>query len=187
MTINEDADVTSHKLFNCRKRLKTVIIEREGTEIYHKDNGFTKLEQYFIKSSCSKKNKRKLIDNFASRCFVRTFMLLCGELNIIKIEQCTFNINDEYGFIEKLASTDVILNPCHTYMVRHEMNKKRKAMSANERLLVSVWNTGSKKDAVKGPWIAFRDEKDITENITELNFSLPNRNDVAIGILEINE
>jgi hypothetical protein len=66
------------------------------------------------------------------------------------------------------------------------MPLKKKELSRQNRLILSVWNGNHKKRNSKVPWSAYQDGIDVTEQIVELE-NLGLRKDIRIGIFnEIN-
>lgn len=69
-------------------------------------------------------------------------VLLCGESNGVYYSPKYQEVQDTYGLRRKLQDVQIVLNPVHDRMTRHEMEKKRLFLSKPNRLLVSVWNKG---------------------------------------------
>jgi hypothetical protein len=119
------------------KRLHNVGVAKKsrGPEILH---------QRFARAVEPQSRMLDFIADFERRRFEPDFVILCGETNIIKIRMRTGAVSDEFGFVGRLEQSGValILNPIHDYMVRHEMKKKRAALSSNGRWVLSVWNMG---------------------------------------------
>lgn len=127
--------------------------------------------QRFGTSSDSTKDKTAFVDDLPNRQFGDTLLVLCGETNIINTCRASARIADAFGVLHRLGQrgVKVILNPCHTYMHRFEMNVKRQALSRKGRYCISVWNRGfGAGSEARNPWTAFHDGKDITEEIQEL-------------------
>ena len=79
--------------------------------------------------------EKRIFGNFA--------VLLCGETNIVKYNKDDKKIGDPDNYLPLLNDEiKVILNPIHDRMIRPEMKPKRKYLSKNQRLVVSVWNKG---------------------------------------------
>lgn len=141
------------------------------------------LVQKFARASESLEQKRAFLADFNNRRFGRCFLMLCGETNIIRTRMPHYDAHDEFGLMPHLKRSNVaiILNPGHDYMRRHEMKKKRAALSSPDRWVLSVWNMGKASEAHQ-PWTAFRDGHDLTSNIREVSTG---SNDVRVGLISI--
>ncbi len=184
------ADATSVQmvLLECcnlrsRNECKTLVWRRE------RDNPQI-LYQRFARAVEPQGYIRAFLGDFESRRFGRDFVMLCGESNIVKIRMGTGLVSDEFGFLMRLEETGVvvILNPVHDYMVRHEMKKKRAALSSRNRWVLSVWNMGKKSATGKmiaeahEPWTAFYNGEEVTKRIQEVKTAIPS---VRLGVIEI--
>jgi hypothetical protein len=68
----------------------------------------------------------------------------------------------------------------------HWMVPKRKFLSRN-RMFVSVWNEGKKKDSLNGPWMVCRNGENVTTAmVKELKKPFADRPDIRIGIVQAN-
>jgi hypothetical protein len=76
---------------------------------------------------------------------------------------------------------EVILNPIHDFMKRHEMKKKRAALSLDGRWVLSVWNKG-KKGETYTPWTVFHNGSELTDSVLEVSVQIPS---VRIGIVNV--
>ena len=150
------------------------------------------LHQRFARAVETQSRMREFIADFERRRFGNDFVILCGESNVIKIRMRTGAAADEFGFLRHLDRSGIILilNPIHDYMVRHEMKKKRAALSANRRWVLSVWNMGKRSLGGKQiaeahePWTAFHDGQEMTQLIHETASGVSS---VRIGLIEISQ
>ncbi|MDR3606009.1 MAG: hypothetical protein P4M08_01360 [Oligoflexia bacterium] len=142
------------------------------------------MTRQFARSSEPSSRKLSLIQQFKKRVTGKLMTLICGELSIINIARPSQAVKDPFGFRKLLdrSKVQVILSPAHTWMVRHEMNKKRAALSKRNRLLVSVWNRDSKRKAdSKLPWIAYRNGR--KKVIREIESPISSRPDIRLGLI----
>jgi hypothetical protein len=125
-------------------------------------------------------------DRILGNCCV----IVCGESNGVPYHQITGRVRDDFGLRRSLPTeVTVVLNPVHDRMTRHEMKKKRRFLSRNNRCVISVWNKGKRDkngkthDGTKHPWTVFHNGREVTENKVEP----PNQiiEEVEIGIVEI--
>lgn len=136
--------------------------ERSHIEVWHKDfDSPRRFQQCFATSSDRVPQKRKFITDLNLRSFGSTLYLACGEINIICTQRNSNATTDEYNFLStsEYANSSVIINPSHDYMSRHEIAEKRRRLSRNGRLVVSVWNRGHRKPEAREPWQVFFDGK----------------------------
>ena len=93
-------------------------------------------ERKFASASESAKRKLAFIDEFSSRKFGDSALVICGEANIIQTTRSSARIKDEYGFRRQIAREGIrtFLNPWHTYSRRYECNVKRQALSREAAL-----------------------------------------------------
>jgi hypothetical protein len=131
------------------------------------------------------KGKHALMKDLSGRTFGSTMLLLCGEVGIINTQRGSNEIADKHGFLETLheKGIQVILNPGHTFIRRHEVPKKREALSEDNRWLLSVWNRGWHERGPQGkvPWQVFYGGHEA--HVTELPHELGA--DIRIGIVEL--
>jgi hypothetical protein len=125
-------------------------------------------------------------DEMPRRFLGNCCVLLCGETNGVKYSPKDTSVHDAFGLRKAIpAKVRIILNPVHDRMTRFEMKLKRRFLSENGRLVVSVWNKGKKdksgriKDGLKPAWSAFfnGEEKEIQ--------SIPNALGVEIGLVDL--
>lgn len=195
-------NLTEKQVFVNSKNIKRVILETGNlksmtdlkTEIWSVDNEAPQIiYQEFAKANEDVLKKKHIVSNYFNRIIENCFLLLCGEMNIIKYKMQDKICNDEFDLTTVLNKNDIkfIINPIHDYMVRHEMKKKRAFLSFNNRYVISVWNTGKisstgKKIAeAKVPWTVFNNGHDISDNIIEIKSVVSNCPDIRIGVLTI--
>lgn len=146
------------------------------------------LTQHFGMSSASAKIKRAFVETFEARQFGSALVMICGETNIVRTKRDISGIVDDFGVRRRLRAlaVEVILNPVHTYMRRHEMVEKRKALASGGRWLVSVWNAGMSSSETERPWAAYHSGQDVSRRIAKVEDPpIPDRPGIRIGILEI--
>jgi len=104
-------------------------------------------------------------------------VIICGESNGVPYHQNVGKVGDDFGLRRSLPKgVTVVLNPVHDWMSRHEMKKKRRYLSENNRWVVSVWNKGKRRDATGSPWTVFHNGREIAVE------SIQNQEGVDIGI-----
>ena len=126
--------------------------------------------------------KHALIEGLPARSFGSTMFLACGEANIISTQRGSTATVDEFGFMNHLSERRLILNPLHTYMVRHEMKEKRRRYSEGGRVVLSVWNPGYQLHESDVPWQAFDDGREITERISRVALA---QRSIHLGVFEL--
>jgi hypothetical protein len=116
-------------------------------------------------------------------------LLLCGEANIVRTQRSKVGIVDDFHFMPWLRNLRItlVLNPSHTYMHRPEMSRKREAISRSERTLISVWNRGDEKKGPESklPWVAYRNGKNITDEIKEVSLPAELRHGIRMGVIRL--
>jgi len=125
---------------------------------------------------------RTLIEGLPARSFGSTMFLACGEANIISTQRGSTATVDDFGFMAQLPGRSLILNPSHTYMVRHEMKEKRRRYSEAGRVVLSVWNPGYQLHEPDVPWQAFADGREITERISRIAFA---QRSIQVGVFDL--
>lgn len=148
------------------------------------------IQQKFARASETLDQKRAFMAEFEERRWDDCFLILCGETNIVKIAMYDGRASDEFSLVMRMqqCGVSVVLNPVHDYMVRHEMKKKRAALSCGERWVLSVWNmgkvshTGKRVAEAHNPWTAFYDGEDVTNRIVEAKTGI---DAVRVGIITI--
>jgi len=151
------------------------------------------IEQEFARLDYTNSFKKKIIDPFIysikNRILGNCLLLICGESNIVKYSKKEKKVRDEYHFLSHISGTKVIINPVHDKMSRFEMKLKRRFLSKNKTIVVSVWNKGKilqngKTIDGKGvPWTVYFDGKSIELGSQEINFK-NNISKIEIGILD---
>lgn len=127
-------------------------------------------------------SKRALIDGLPARTFGSTMFLACGEANIIATQRGSAATVDEFGFMAHLLGGTLILNPLHTYMIRHEMKEKRRRYSEHGRVVLSVWNPGYQLHEPDVPWQAFVNGREITDRISRVAFA---QRSIHLGMFDL--
>src|SRR5271157_2806224 len=163
--------------------------EREDVEVHFRSRRSpVKLRQQFGKSSDRDAKKEAFLADASARLLGSALIVLCGETNIIETKRDEKRtIVDHYGFLDRLRDTQVrlILNPIHNYMRRYEMPLKRQALARAAHTVVCVWNRGCKGGTESRlPWAAYREGKDITDQIEEVN-AIDSQLGIRIGILNV--
>ncbi|MBA3831222.1 MAG: hypothetical protein H0X34_04910 [Chthoniobacterales bacterium] len=187
-----ERDASHDNVFGTTRSLQTVILESCQIEsksdcrslVWSKGQSKPRtFYQRFARSVDSHKGKQSFIDEFEQRRIGSCFVILCGETNIVTIRMRDGGVTDEFGFLGKLdnAGVAIVLNPIHDYMRRHEMKKKRAALSANKRWVLSVWNKG-KKGETATPWTAFHDGQEATGAVQEVQLGIPS---VRMGVINV--
>lgn len=128
-----------------------------------------RFKQFFATSTDPHVDRQQLLTHFKTRVFGKTFVLLCGESNIIRTHRGTDDIEDDYGFRSRLhdEGIELIFNPLHTFMRRPEMKWKRAALSRPNRTVVSVWNWSLNH----APWTVFRNGRDVSREVEPVTLS----------------
>jgi len=148
------------------------------------------LVQCFSASADSGARKQAFVDEFGARLFGNTFVMLCGESNIIGTRRKEKPpIRDEFSFrsLLKQEGVSVILNPIHTFMRRYEMPLKRKALSQPGISVISAWNAGDTDGESTLPWQHWHNGIDRTSYVKELPEPVSGVPGIRIAIVEIPE
>ena len=143
-------------------------------------------KQRFATSSSSGTDKQMFLDDLPHRQFQKALLVICGETNIASLVRGSDEFYDPYSFAELLKEMKVqlVFNPVHDYMRRHEMRAKRRYYSAGGRTVISVWNQGKGKEAYL-PWTVFHDGDERTEKVIEPRTPFIDRPDIRIGIFDL--
>ena len=207
-TILESNSISVEK-FNEFKNLKAVFIEEfkemGGDEtcfkVYFKKKESWKIHEFtqkFAKLEYTNKFKQKVIEPFlkevkTKRILGNSMVLLCGETNIVKYSKKSKSIEDIHGLLKIIPpSTNIILNPVHDKMTRFEMKLKRKFLSKNNRIVISVWNkgkifkNGKTRDGINPPWTVYFNEKEIQINKEDIKIH-NDESKIDIGIIDVKE
>jgi hypothetical protein len=211
-TVDDEAGtrtVSARQIFaSTRTYPKTVLLECGGIEkeitfvqVFSRVRGrlsHRQLIRHFATSTAARKQKEKLIDEFKRRnrhIATSEALVICGESNCIKTMRADRScrgirqIDDEFGFLELLHKTEtrIVLNPWHTYCRRPEANWKRSALSRGNRTTISVWNKWSAeiKGEARTPWVAFQNDRNITDRIREIPNPVDGRLDIRVGVLTV--
>ena len=150
----------------------------------------TSVQQRFGKSAESPQKKQQLINELAGRRIGSDgLLLICGETNVVTMQRASGLMRDPLGFVGRLdeLGINVILNPVHDYMRRHEMMKKRQFLSRQGRTVLSVWNQGKGKGEAHLPWAVFHDGENRIDAVKEVLPRFPDRPDIRIGIVDLEE
>lgn len=153
-------------------------------------NGALKLfYQWFSKSSDPILHKEALIADLPARMLDQeTLIIVCGEISALTVNHNDKSTRDDFELLPWLNNkkVKVIINAAHDEFLRWEMPLKKKELSKQNRLVLSVWNANRKKRNSKVPWSAYHDGVNVTEKIVELqNHGL--RKDIRIGLFDRNE
>jgi hypothetical protein len=149
-------------------------------------------EEYWLKQkfgSLAHKPKKELHDFveqelLPNRILGNSCVLLCGESNAVKCKRDDGKVYDILGLrkaIRKEKSVEIILNPCHDYMRRPEMKKKRAYLSEGKRWVISVWCKGKGRESIL-PWTVFYNGKEHHVDETIRDFD---KDAVFVGILNV--
>lgn len=128
-----------------------------------------------------------LVREIPTRILGNCCVILCGESNGVKYSSKRRKVHDPYGVRNAIPSTvDVILNPVHDRMTRHEMKLKRCFLSEKGRWVISIWNKGKKfngktRDGSDPAWMIFHNGK--TKNIEPPDTHL----NVDVAVLDISK
>lgn len=125
-----------------RKAGDMVIYVREG-DVWHEH----RLKQAFGRVNWLKDKTRLetfIAKELPGRYFGNTCLLVCGEINGVKYDKLgSKQIIDPAGLRAAIPDyIDIIINPQHDKTTRFEMPMKKQFLSAQNRILVSVWNKG---------------------------------------------
>ena len=142
--------------------------------------------QWFAMSTSPTGDKEKFLDDLPARRTADALLMLCGESNIVKLKRASKEIEDEFGFRDRLRELNVrvVLNPVHDYMTRYEMREKRRFYSRDGRTVVSVWNKGRGKESWL-PWTVFHDGEERTDRVREIEAPFAERPDIRIGLVDL--
>ena len=132
-----------------------------------------RFRQQLVTSQDPVGNKRALIRGLPARTLGSTLVLACGEVNIVSTQRGSTATLDPFEFMPRLAGRRLILNPAHTYMIRHEMREKRRRYSQEGRVVLSVWNPGYAASDAEVPWQAFVNGEEVTGRVARVRFSDP--------------
>jgi hypothetical protein len=180
---------TQSQLFGSSRAVETIFLEmlypggdavievwRKATSTPHR------FRQRLVGAQDRVASKRALIDGLPARTFGSTMFLACGEANIIATQRGSAATVDDFGFMAHLLGGALILNPLHTYMVRHEMKEKRRRYSEDGRVVLSVWNPGYQQHEPEVPWQAFANGREITDRISRVAFA---HRSIHLGVFEL--
>ena len=101
-------------------------------------------------------------------------------------------MEDQFKYLDLLnADIQIILNPVHERMMRHEIKLKRKFLSEHGRWVISVWNKGKadKNGKVKNgnnpAWTVFYNgqEKQIKPIMSNISTQL----NIEIGVVDFTQ
>lgn len=180
---------TRSQLFGASRAIETIFLEvlHPGgdavIEVWRKAAPTPhRFRQRLVGSQDRVASKRALIDGLPARSFGSTMFLACGEANIISTQRGSMVTVDDFGFMGHLSGRTLILNPSHTYMVRHEMKEKRRRYSEDGRVVLSVWNPGYQLHESDAPWQAFADGKEVTEQIARVAFA---QRSIHLGVFDL--
>lgn len=200
-TSNEKFEYLNH-LQNF-KYLKCIFFEEFGSHknsryyIYFNSNSTWKHFELKQKFSTLQKINDAQIKTFMDEVkSVRNFgnfsILLCGESNIVKYSMERKQVDDKYSYLTQLTNTvEIILNPIHDKMTRFEMRLKRKFLSQNEKLVISVWNKGKKdkngriRDGSGPPWNIFYCGRE--HHIQQIPHQIHSATGIEIGIVDLSK
>ncbi|SDP76983.1 hypothetical protein [Desulforhopalus singaporensis] len=196
--------LTKDIIFKNSSKIKLIILETGNltlktnlkTQIWFTYRDKQEIIQRFARSSDSNAQKQQVIDDLFRRICINegAYLLICGETNIVKYKPKTNKIIDEFNLVEYILDgydLNIIINPIHDYMIRHEMKKKRQFLSINKRYVISVWNTGKisstgrKISEPKTPWTIFYDGNDITSSVKPVYNAIPGNIDIILGIVTL--
>ena len=187
----------SQRILFSRKKFLTWCLFERGS--WNEDNNY-RVERWekgknpvsfireFARSASPPAKKIALIEKMPTdRLFGNGYAFLyCGEAGICKISHATRKINDEYGFLPllKKLKVRVLIDSSHTVFRRWEFKYKYQAFSSQNRTYIGLWNE-KKGYRTNFPWLCYKNGKECTEEITEIENPIPSRKDIRIGILEI--
>lgn len=164
-----------------RKGVRNVVFHRRSN-IWRKyelpSGGFPKLRGswHAKKRTVYRFTREVLPGRILGNCVV----IICGESNAVPYHQNERRVGDDFGLRRSLPKgVTVVLNPVHDWMSRHEMKKKRRYLSENNRWVFSVWNKGKRRDATGFPWTIFHDGREIAVE------RIQNQEGVDIGISQV--
>lgn len=172
-----------------RKPIEFNINYRKNNKWY--DRKFTQI--FSSLSSIKSRNLKATIKLFkdkiiTERCIGNACVFLCGEINGVKYNKTHKRIDDIFNVRRAIPpNIQLILNPTHDKMTRFEMNLKRKFLSANGRVVLSVWNKGKifnggkRRDGKAPAWKVFRNGNEYSVKPIQLPSSLRNF-PIEIGI-----
>ena len=113
----------------------------------------------------------------------RSLLLICGEISVVCSNRATrrvrFRRNVSDNLMQRILGSDVIINPTHTLMRRHEIQEWRRFLSGDGRVYVSasnwdrsknrptcrtlhtLWHDGNSQDynrpAIENEWLCYRE------------------------------
>lgn len=132
--------------------------------------------------------KEALISELPNRIFNNDMLvLICGEMNLgLTVNKKTNKVEDPYKILNWLKDQNIkiILDPFHDTAVRYEVAYKKRELSKDERLVVSIWNRNPRKhhNAIR-PFQIFYNRFDMSKKA----YSFSNetiRKDIKIFICE---
>lgn len=144
-------------------------------------------------STREKKKAFELLSVVATeRNFGNATLLVCGETNIVRYQQMNKTVVDSYQYLPLLGDgIQVIINPVHDKMLRHEMPLKRKFLSQHGRTVISLWNKGKRfangrQLTERQPaWSIYQDGAELM--VPTVEHSIENSIDLEIGIITLPE
>lgn len=155
-------------------------------------------KQFLARIENPRSFKKNLLAEFRSefkstRLFLNFALLICGEINIVKYSKSLKTIEDSYSFIREIPNNiEIIINPIHDRMTRFEMGLKKKFLSSQNRIVVSVWNRGKKfkdgksRDGNNPSWSIYKNGDEIIVPREDIPFDT-GKSRIEIGILKISK
>lgn len=142
--------------------------------------------QRFATSQSPTSDKQRFMDDLGARQIGPALLMICGETNIASTVRGSNEFYDPFGFTNQLRNRNVelVLNPIHDYMRRHEMREKRRFYSQQARTVLSVWNKGKGSEASL-PWTVFHNGHEKTDRVSEQSDPIPERPDIRIGTIDL--
>lgn len=139
----------------------------------------------FARSTAPYDVKKKYVDNYIQERLIskKTGIIYCGEFNCISTHRSSNRVRDEHGFLSTLEGTKALLVPMHRRPRRVEIYRKLKALSEGRTVITTHAQWREHGYAKNGPWAAWKNGKEITSKIREIEHNI--RKDVRIGILSI--
>ena len=166
----------------------STVDDSEKIAFWHRKNSTPTFFTQFFGKSNEKKRQKQFIAEVHNRILGPSFLIFCGETNIIRTKRGSKKIIDDFNFLDILKTNGIrfLFNPIHNYMVRFEMKIKRAVLSQSGKYCISVWNRGMKKaNEAKIPWTAFYNGEDITYKIEEIANPIAEQPGVRIGVLKL--
>jgi hypothetical protein len=154
-------------------------------EIHKRDQMPIKFRRYFACGSDPLKNKLEFIKECRSgkRRINGISFCYCGEINGIRYDRKNKELMDEFGYLDTLKDSKLVMIPFHTQAKRWEIKLKKKYLSLNNKIVISYWNKMKRAES-RNPWEVFINGKDASSRIIEIYDPILNPQNIRIALIK---